>query len=81
MTDPQNNQAQPAEVNGQNSNINSAAAKHPAPDAPAVHGAEEPPSKKTKIDDSSTANGRADDNRRRGFAPVKPECVYRLSLP
>lgn len=64
-------QPQPSEV------INSGAPKHPAPDAP-VDVSGEPPSKKTKIDDSSAANGQSDDavpRQRRGIAPVKAEYV------
>lgn len=75
MTDSQDIQVRPAELNGQNPNVDSAAPKHPAPDAPADGDAGEPPAKKTKIGELSTANGREDDNRRKGVAPVKPEYV------
>lgn len=77
---PQSHQPQSAEVNGPAPIIDSAAPKHPAAeDVPAVDASGEPPSKKTKLGDSSPANGESGDSastRKKGVAPVKAEYAY-----
>lgn len=71
--DPPKDQPQTSEV------IESGVSKHTAPEA-AVDVSGEPPSKKTKLDDSPAANGQpdhAEPRQKRGVAPVKAEYVWR----
>lgn len=72
-------QTQPPEANVPSSNGDAAAPKHPiSSGTPVAEGSEEPPAKKTKVDESSEATGQSGDDvlkRKKGVAPIKPEYV------
>lgn len=74
--------AAPSHAESKDPSLESTAPKHgPSDDGAAVDAAEEPPAKKTRLDESESAptpapasNGHVD-GRRRGIAPVKAEYV------
>lgn len=71
--------AAPSHAESKDPSLETTAPKHgPSDDGAAVDAAEEPPAKKTRLEDPAS-NGHVD-GRRRGIAPVKAEYVFPICL-